>query len=211
MTERRDRRVNRRRRDPCSILTCSRRCGSRRPRARHRRPHPRLQHDHRCDDADDLQPSTGHDRDTYDTTAVRIVQDFSDRAHNGADRERCPCEFTEPRRCLPLSAHRAREEPECRADDRLEHGTHEDQVRVGGYDERARPVATELALQQHHEAQADPESDTAGLLARYPKAAAGDMDGDPRRLTEMDALVAYLQMLGTLVDFQSYHATDNER
>ncbi|MCA3421183.1 MAG: cytochrome-c oxidase, cbb3-type subunit II, partial [Roseomonas sp.] len=26
--------------------------------------------------------------------------------------------------------------------------------------------------------------------------------GDPVRITEMDALVAYLQMLGTLVDFR---------
>ena len=34
------------------------------------------------------------------------------------------------------------------------------------------------------------------MLARYPKAAVGDFDGNPRRLTEMDALVAYLQMLG---------------
>jgi cytochrome c oxidase cbb3-type subunit 2 len=49
--------------------------------------------------------------------------------------------------------------------------------------------------------QADPEADHDGLLARYPKAVVGDLDGDPTRLTEMDALVAYLQMLGTLVDF----------
>jgi len=52
-------------------------------------------------------------------------------------------------------------------------------------------------------AQADPEADTADLLKRYPKAQARDFDGDPARLTEMDALVAYLQMLGTLVDFES--------
>jgi cytochrome c oxidase cbb3-type subunit 2 len=52
-------------------------------------------------------------------------------------------------------------------------------------------------------AQADPEADTADLKKRYPKASARDFDGDPARLTEMDALVAYLQMLGTLVDFQS--------
>ncbi|ODU20153.1 MAG: cytochrome-c oxidase, cbb3-type subunit II [Sphingomonas sp. SCN 67-18] len=52
-------------------------------------------------------------------------------------------------------------------------------------------------------AQADPDADTADLLKRYPKAQARDFDGDPRRLTEMDALVAYLQMLGTLVDFQA--------
>lgn len=43
-----------------------------------------------------------------------------------------------------------------------------------------------------------------GLLARYPKAVVGDFDGDPARVTEMDALVAYLQMLGTLVDFTAY-------
>jgi len=53
-------------------------------------------------------------------------------------------------------------------------------------------------------AQADPNADTSGLLERYPKAKIGDFDGDPAKLTEMDALVAYLQMLGTLVDFSTY-------
>lgn len=53
-------------------------------------------------------------------------------------------------------------------------------------------------------AQADPEADTDGLLERYPKAKTGDFDGDPTKLTEMDALIAYLQMLGTLVDFSTY-------
>ncbi|KQV23610.1 peptidase S41 [Rhizobium sp. Root1203] len=53
-------------------------------------------------------------------------------------------------------------------------------------------------------AQADPNADTTELLARYPKARVGDFDGDPSRLTEMDALVSYLQMLGTLVDFSTY-------
>ncbi|BBK32693.1 cytochrome c oxidase cbb3-type subunit 2 [Stella humosa] len=57
-------------------------------------------------------------------------------------------------------------------------------------------------------AQANPEADTAGLLARYPKAVAGDLDGDPKHLTEMDALVAYLQMLGTLVKFSDYTLKD---
>jgi cytochrome c oxidase cbb3-type subunit 2 len=54
-------------------------------------------------------------------------------------------------------------------------------------------------------AQADPNADTSALLARYPKAKVGDFDGDPARLTEMDALVAYLQMLGTLVDYSTYN------
>ena len=52
-------------------------------------------------------------------------------------------------------------------------------------------------------AQADPDADPGDLAARYPKAQIRDFDGDPDRLTEMDALIAYLQMLGTLVDFES--------
>ncbi|WP_370152950.1 cytochrome-c oxidase, cbb3-type subunit II [Ferrovibrio sp.] len=51
------------------------------------------------------------------------------------------------------------------------------------------------------EAQATPDADTDGVAGRYPKARMGDMDGQPGRITEMDALVAYLQMLGTLVEF----------
>jgi cytochrome c oxidase cbb3-type subunit 2 len=49
-------------------------------------------------------------------------------------------------------------------------------------------------------AQADPEADSAGLRQRYAKAQVRDFDGDPKRLTEMDALVAYLQVMGTMVD-----------
>jgi cytochrome c oxidase cbb3-type subunit 2 len=60
-------------------------------------------------------------------------------------------------------------------------------------------------------AQADPNADTSGVLARYPKAKLGDFDGNPQALTEMDALVAYLQMLGTLVDFTTYDAAAGER
>ena len=52
-------------------------------------------------------------------------------------------------------------------------------------------------------AQANPDLDPGDLAERYPKAQIRDFDGDPRRLTEMDALVAYLQMLGTLVDVDS--------
>ena len=56
--------------------------------------------------------------------------------------------------------------------------------------------------------QADPDADHDDLLARYPKAAVGDFDGDPSRLTEMDALVAYLQILGRMVDFTEYTTED---
>jgi cytochrome c oxidase cbb3-type subunit II len=53
-------------------------------------------------------------------------------------------------------------------------------------------------------AQVDPNADTTGLEARYPKVKVADFDGNPQKLSEMDALVAYLQMLGTLVDFSTY-------
>jgi cytochrome c oxidase cbb3-type subunit II len=54
-------------------------------------------------------------------------------------------------------------------------------------------------------AQASPEDAAADAFRkRYPNAAVRDFDGDPKRVTEMDALVAYLQMLGTLVDFKLY-------
>ncbi|MFV0336540.1 MAG: cytochrome-c oxidase, cbb3-type subunit II [Tropicimonas sp.] len=52
-------------------------------------------------------------------------------------------------------------------------------------------------------AQADPDSDYDGLLERYPGAPVSNFDGQPG-ISEMDALVAYLQMLGTLVDFSTF-------
>ena len=51
-------------------------------------------------------------------------------------------------------------------------------------------------------AQVDPAADTAALLKRYPGAVTGGFGGDPNRITERDALIAYLQMLGTLVKFR---------
>jgi cytochrome c oxidase cbb3-type subunit 2 len=54
-------------------------------------------------------------------------------------------------------------------------------------------------------AQAQDDLDEAeGVIARYPKAQTGDFDGNPDLISELDALVAYLQMLGTLVDFETY-------
>ena len=57
------------------------------------------------------------------------------------------------------------------------------------------------------EAQAKAESDGAnGVIQRYPKASVRTFDGDPAKISELDALVAYLQMLGTLVDFTKFDA-----
>jgi cytochrome c oxidase cbb3-type subunit 2 len=58
-------------------------------------------------------------------------------------------------------------------------------------------------------AQADPMADAADLMKRYPKAQQRDFDGDPGRLTEMDALVAYLQVLGTMVDVNAAAAQED--
>ncbi|MEZ5865163.1 MAG: cytochrome-c oxidase, cbb3-type subunit II [Geminicoccaceae bacterium] len=56
--------------------------------------------------------------------------------------------------------------------------------------------------------QATPDADYDGLLARYPKAIVGDLDGQPDRVTEMDAIVAYLQILGRMVDFTDIRTED---
>lgn len=54
------------------------------------------------------------------------------------------------------------------------------------------------------------EYETDELIARYGnKVPTGNFDGNVDKLTEMDALIAYLQMLGTLVDFNTY--TPEER
>ena len=53
-------------------------------------------------------------------------------------------------------------------------------------------------------AQDTPDGDASGLIGRYgAKVTVADFDGKPG-VSEMDALVAYLQMLGTLVDFSTF-------
>ncbi|WP_428667513.1 cytochrome-c oxidase, cbb3-type subunit II [Reyranella sp.] len=49
------------------------------------------------------------------------------------------------------------------------------------------------------DAQVNPDADPTALLKRYPRAAVGKFNSESSSVTEMDALVAYLQMLGTLV------------
>ena len=52
-------------------------------------------------------------------------------------------------------------------------------------------------------AQADPDSDWEGVVERYPGAVVANFDGAPG-ISEMDALISYMQMLGTLVDFSTF-------
>ncbi len=54
-----------------------------------------------------------------------------------------------------------------------------------------------------------PEADA--FAKRYPRAQVRDFDGDPRRITEADAVIAYLQVLGTMVDFNLYNSKANIR
>ena len=56
--------------------------------------------------------------------------------------------------------------------------------------------------------QADADGNAKDLQRRYPKAQVRDFDGNPARLTEMDALVAYLQVLGTMVDVNAAAAQE---
>ena len=51
------------------------------------------------------------------------------------------------------------------------------------------------------EAQVNPDLDPTAMEKRYPRAVVGKFNPDSTAITEMDALVAYLQMLGTLVRF----------
>jgi cytochrome c oxidase cbb3-type subunit 2 len=76
------------------------------------------------------------------------------------------------------------------------------------------PYSAEMIANAEADAKAQavadsPESD--GLMKRYPKAQARDFDGSPNRITEADALIAYLQVLGTLVDFKLYNDKANIR
>jgi cytochrome c oxidase cbb3-type subunit II len=76
------------------------------------------------------------------------------------------------------------------------------------------PYSEEQIANAAADLRAQVNPDDAGLTAflkRYPKALVRDFDGNAKRVSEMDALVAYLQMLGTLVDFKLYDAKANLR
>jgi cytochrome c oxidase cbb3-type subunit 2 len=61
-------------------------------------------------------------------------------------------------------------------------------------------------------AQVNPDApEAADLAKRYPKAQLRKFNGQAANITEMDAVVAYLQMLGTLVDFKAYDDKANLR
>lgn len=51
-------------------------------------------------------------------------------------------------------------------------------------------------------AQARTDTDVDAFTSKYPKANVRDFDGNPHVVSDMDALIAYLQVLGTMVDFK---------
>ncbi len=59
--------------------------------------------------------------------------------------------------------------------------------------------------------QASNDRDAEALQKRYGgKVNVHDFDGDPNKVSEMDALVAYLQVLGTFVDFKKFDAVEKK-
>jgi len=73
-------------------------------------------------------------------------------------------------------------------------------------DEMIAAAAADVRTQASNDA-----PDAAALVKRYPKAQARNFAGYPGHVTEADALIAYLQMLGTLVDFKLYDDKANIR
>jgi cytochrome c oxidase cbb3-type subunit 2 len=62
-------------------------------------------------------------------------------------------------------------------------------------------------------AQATPEGrgDKDGLRDRYgEKLNIRDFDGQPYMISEMDAIIAYLQVLGTMVDFEATQQVEGD-
>ena len=93
-----------------------------------------------------------------------------------------------------------------RLDDIAEHLKANKAVGVPYDDEMIAQAAADARIQ------VDPDADgVEDFLARYPKAQVRDFDGNPQMVSELDALIAYLQMLGTLVDFSVYDADKNLR
>jgi cytochrome c oxidase cbb3-type subunit II len=54
-------------------------------------------------------------------------------------------------------------------------------------------------------------ADADALAKRYPNAQTRDFDGNANRISEADALIAYLQHLGTQVNFKLYDGKANIR
>jgi cytochrome c oxidase cbb3-type subunit 2 len=85
-------------------------------------------------------------------------------------------------------------------------GDHMSALRITGV-----PYSDEMIAKAKADVEAQVSPDSKGvkeLLARYPKAQVRNFDGQPDAgVSELDAVIAYLQILGTLVDFTSFDAS----
>jgi cytochrome c oxidase cbb3-type subunit 2 len=117
--------------------------------------------------------------------------------------------LTDPRSIVPQSVmpgYPALAETEVNADDIAAHLRTSRVVGVPYTDEQIANAKADLI------AQADPDNSGADAFQkRYPKAVVRNFDGKAGNPTELDALIAYLQMLGTLVDFKLYDEKANLR
>jgi len=74
------------------------------------------------------------------------------------------------------------------------------------------PYTPEMIASAATDVRAQTNADDSGDLGkRYPNAQARDFDGNPAMISEADALIAYLQMLGTSVNFRLYDGKANIR
>lgn len=74
-------------------------------------------------------------------------------------------------------------------------------------DEMIKMAEKDAAAQATGEAR----TDIGGLIERYGENVnARDFDGQPHMISEMDALIAYLQVLGTMVDFEAAKAVEGD-
>lgn len=82
-------------------------------------------------------------------------------------------------------------------------GAHLKTLRIVGV-----PYNDDMIANAYKDAMAQASNDSpnlAGLQARYgDRVNARDFDGNPNVTSELDALIAYLQVLGTMVDFTNY-------
>ncbi len=110
--------------------------------------------------------------------------------------------LTRPRDVVPESIMPAYGFLKERAADLHDIGAHLKTLRVVGV-----PYTDTMIENAYNDAmaQAHNDADASGLNERYGKKVnVRDFDGQPNLVSEMDALIAYLQTLGTLVDFKNY-------
>jgi cytochrome c oxidase cbb3-type subunit 2 len=73
------------------------------------------------------------------------------------------------------------------------------------------PYSKDMIASAVEDLRAQTREDAGDLVKRYSNAQARDFDGNPRMISEADALIAYLQMLGTQVNFRIYDGKANIR